>query len=259
MEKTATKVFLACALGALIGSIVALQLNQYFWWLGLIIGGFIGYLSYEFKKVMRIAPKAWKMAKGTDRKEIRIKIIRKTGKTLARILFGYSVCLVSGFLFLMNASILMVMISPGFYFWSKINKLSDPVYFQIAFIGAAVISSMFFLAAMCCEISDENDKYQDRKFTSLVIALVITPILTIPLLALYVTYKLAPWIIRFIKYLFILIHSDIRLLCATDAAIGTAIGYFSGSAIIGAIAGGIFGVINYKVVSQRILRLQPKT
>ncbi len=48
-----------------------------------------------------------------------------------------------------------------------------------------------------------------------------------------------------------------RLLCGVDAAIGTAVGYYFGNALIGAAAGAVFGVVNYWVVAVRILRLRP--
>ncbi|MBX4205497.1 MAG: hypothetical protein KW788_04960 [Candidatus Doudnabacteria bacterium] len=60
---------------------------------------------------------------------------------------------------------------------------------------------------------------------------------------------------RFSVFLFREIHSDVRLLCACDASIGAAIGYFTGNAVIGGIAGGIFGVLNYEVVSKRLLHI----
>ena len=44
--------------------------------------------------------------------------------------------------------------------------------------------------------------------------------------------------------------------CAVDAMIGAAVGFFAGSAIIGALVGGLFGVLNYEVVSKRLLHLQ---
>ncbi len=40
-------------------------------------------------------------------------------------------------------------------------------------------------------------------------------------------------------------------------AIGASIGYFSGNALIGALAGGVFGVLNYEILSKRILHLVP--
>lgn len=58
------KIFIACALGAGIGTAVALQLHPYFWWVGLITGGLVGYFSYEFKAVCRAVPQAWKEVVG---------------------------------------------------------------------------------------------------------------------------------------------------------------------------------------------------
>ena len=63
---------------------------------------------------------------------------------------------------------------------------------------------------------------------------------------------------KFVKTVFVLIHSDIRLLCGTDAAIGALIGYFTGNVIIGMLAGGIIGVVNYELISKRLLRLHLK-
>ena len=65
--------------------------------------------------------------------------------------------------------------------------------------------------------------------------------------------------VRFLKNftmtLFRLIHSELRLLCAVDAAIGTAIGYFAGNLLAGAIAGGLLGVINYEIITVRVMRV----
>ena len=61
---------------------------------------------------------------------------------------------------------------------------------------------------------------------------------------------------RLIVSVFKEIHSDIRLLCACDAALGAAIGYFTGNVILGAIAGGIFGVLNYEIVTKRLLKIK---
>jgi len=60
MNRESGKVFVACALGAFIGALAALELNSYFWWLGLIVGGLVGYLTYEFKEVIEAVRQAWK-------------------------------------------------------------------------------------------------------------------------------------------------------------------------------------------------------
>ena len=62
---------------------------------------------------------------------------------------------------------------------------------------------------------------------------------------------------RFVKYFFILIHSDELTLCAVDAAIGASLVYFwfAGSPLTGAVTGGLFGILNYEVVSKRLLKI----
>ena len=57
MSDTA-KTFLACALGALVGSLVALQFRPHFWWIGafIVVGGLVGYLAYDIPKVFGTIP-----------------------------------------------------------------------------------------------------------------------------------------------------------------------------------------------------------
>ncbi len=58
-----------------------------------------------------------------------------------------------------------------------------------------------------------------------------------------------------IAEVFRLIHSELRLLCAVDAGIGAAIGYFTGNPLIGAVAGGLLGVVNYEIITIRVMKL----
>lgn len=62
-------------------------------------------------------------------------------------------------------------------------------------------------------------------------------------------------ICKFTATLFRLIHSELRLLCAVDAALGTAVGYFSGNALIGATAGALLGVLNYEIITVRVMQI----
>jgi len=40
-----------------------------------------------------------------------------------------------------------------------------------------------------------------------------------------------------------------------DAALGTAVGYFTGNPLIGAVAGGLLGVVNYEIITVRVMKL----
>ena len=68
---------------------------------------------------------------------------------------------------------------------------------------------------------------------------------------------------KFFWKLFLLIHSEMRILCGVDAMIGAVIGYFVGSAAMGALYGGIVGVFNFLVITElclkRIWRVIPAT
>lgn len=46
------RIFIACAMGAGIEALIALQLQPYLLWIGLIAGGLVGYFSYDFKTVL---------------------------------------------------------------------------------------------------------------------------------------------------------------------------------------------------------------
>lgn len=69
---------------------------------------------------------------------------------------------------------------------------------------------------------------------------------------------IAVFAVRFGKQWFVLIHSDLRTLCLADAFLFAGIGILVGGPILAwMVGGGAFGVLNYQVVSLRILKLRP--
>lgn len=242
------KVFLACFLGAFIGTLVAFQINGVFWWLGLLAGGLIGYLSYEFKDVILAVRRTWNLLFG-------LKLYPRNFVTA----FLYTISL---YLWLALGGMLVTGLVDG----PKVFRISDIVFISI--IGAA----MAFLTGLI-SIFNEFDTEQMEvlgliwRFNPVFVLFYYLPkgiilfVLQLPKVfrkAFVLLAQFLKLLFKFIKTIFILIHSEIRLLCAIDAAIGTAIGYFAGSAIIGGIFGGLFGVLNYEVLSKRILHLAPQ-
>ncbi len=66
------------------------------------------------------------------------------------------------------------------------------------------------------------------------------------------------FISRFTRNLFILIHSDWRLLCGIDSLVGATAGFLLGNVFWGMLIGGLTGLLNYEILSVRILKLVPE-
>lgn len=255
------KIFVASTIGAAIGSIVALQVNANFWWAGALIGGFIGYLSYEWKEVIRAIPIAARAAfpalvRGMSEfvKEMREAWAWAFGRprpfVYLHLLFG------AIFSFLLTGDI-----------FKTINFESSPsplcAIFCIAilmFFLLSVISVFSFLCLSLPYCFGEDDSQDDEDFFSETSYLKMLKMhfLGIPkawgiLLWRFVS-SMTTGFVRFGWKMFLFIHSERRLLCGMDAMIGACVGYFSGSVLVGALAGGILGVVNYMYVTERVLR-----
>lgn len=243
------KIGISCALGAFIGSLIALQLGIYTWWIGMVVGGLVGYLGYEFKKVIDTIPIAWNKATKW-RPSRQYWVPRLKFWTLGVLIISQSVVII------LNV-----------YAWDKLLDSPAMLSVILGLIGVFPVLSVFWLASgYFSQLTEE----QWRETIKEVIAVQ-------PLILPFVFAIGVPWcvvvgirkyagpfarvlssalgvIYRFLKHLIVLIHSDERLLCGLDAAIGTAIGYYAGNAFIGAMSGLVFGVLNYEIVSKRILR-----
>lgn len=252
----ALKIFFSCALGAGIGAMVALELNQYFWWIGILVGGLIGYLSYEFKAVIAAIGQTWRqlIAWRPDKELLKLRI---------RFCWWLSLAVIG-----------MILIPVYLFCYSMIILFPSEEVVEIGgFISTCLIITAFFCFLL--SIAALLDLYQKDMKKCIPFLRRANPIFVyfywLPkgiLWCLKKTPVVVPVIIRgirkgfviigrFIKTVFILIHSEIRLLCGIDAAFGAGIGYFSGSVLIGMLIGGVVGVINYEVVSKRLLHLVP--
>lgn len=269
MERRA-RIFLACAFGAGIGSLVALKIAGLFWWVGMLIGGLGGYLVYDLAAIGRAMKIAWQAtAHWRPSKE-------------AKAIFWP--CLLAS---LALATTMMLGISLLFYLLSFMDgpaKAAEfgqvAVPFLLAYFIPSVWVAVFFTVyyselryakmdetALSRTINNfwglakyGNPFYAAYWLIRQILRGVWTIVRHIPagtmvlgkcLLALFI------WIGRFTKTVLVLIHSDLRLLCGCDAAIGAVVGYFAGNPLIGAAIGGIIGLLNYEIISVRLLHLAP--
>ncbi len=253
MNRDSLKVFLACFIGAGIGSLVALQISHAFWWVGLISGPFVGYINYEFRTVLRAIPQAYAAVRGW----------RPRRGALRLTLQGAAVgCAASQWMCIV-AFVIVALDS-----WSSVVKdiWAFPAFLLLMPCLFALIE---FLQA--CGDRNENEftpEMLKRTFRRTVLCSVPVVIFWHLPRGLYAAIILLPtaarlsvrggrtairFFVRFSWELFLRIHSEKRLICGTDSLIGAGIGYFAGNALIGALAGGLIGLLNYAFVTKRWL------
>lgn len=286
-NNTSLNVFFSVALGSLVGTIASLQFSLMFWWAGLIIGGVVGYIAYDFKKVTQAVPKAWKMATSIK--------VKKPDKEIwfFRIIYIFSF---SGAIYSCLSLIASLLILGEYLLHgNKSSFLSDYLIPSTAIYILVFI--VIALDAFLMKVDNpkkfvfafDNGSRKGYKLTPLEIVTIfgLTPLttpITVVCLAIVGIFLLAIKIFRsriiignyikkatffiavtiwvslgkFLWYLFKLVHNDVRAICFIDAVIGSIIGYSLESPLIGCLAGGTFGWFNYKVVALILLKLQPK-
>lgn len=232
------KIFLACGIGAFIGSLIALDMSKYFWWVGLLVGGFIGYLGYNVQEIPQAARKAYSSIRGFD---YPTRTFWKCWMILCGLIFVWTTNTFS---------------SLWLFFGPPALGYREGVKAACIFCSVGCVIGLFILMSDSTNHSGEEQLLRVLKKAILY---------SLPPVILFLLFRLIwklvvkmPVAIKFAKTFLIQIHSDLRLLCGIGAAIGTCIGYFAGSAVIGALAGGVFGVFNYEVISKLVLKIQSK-
>ena len=264
MLRTPGKIALVCSLGSFIGTIIALEVNLYFWWIGVIVGGFVGYIFYDFQQVLRAIRYAWGIVK-PDIQLIRAKILFLLAFLLLSVSLTIFCSLIMGILWLFNAS------SDTILGFSTVCLL-----FLFSILGSGLIVS-FFGVVLCGKDNTANNFIRVSgelmltnpvnvycrllpraiRWVSLIFYVFLCSFIAgLPNFARTVV-QFAVCVGLFFGNVFVFIHSDEKLLCGVDTAMGVTIGYFTGNALIGAIAGGLIGVVNFELISKRLLHLIP--
>lgn len=243
----AGKVFMACALGGGVGALVALQMWQPLWWVGMIVGGLTGYLTYEFNEVCRAVLLAWQKVTGW-------RPVCESWKTFFRLLPAVAVGPA------LSISLFIAVITVPFVVLESAEKGEVDLSMYCYSVGFVFV----FLSGLIARV-DVQVVVDGKKSLQEVLAVYWAgSVFWIALRAVKavkngprLVARTAVVVAKFLWQVFILIHSEMRLLCGLDAAIGAAIGYWLGNALIGALAGGIFGLVNFEVISKRWLKLVP--
>jgi len=253
MNKT-IHIALACLLGAGIGAVIAQEFNQYFWWIGVLIGGVIGYVSYEFSAVLKAIVIAWE--------EVR----KEHANGFARVRSGIKTAFAVTFETLTHFAGVLLVMTASFSWMIAIDLIDGKPNYITSFAGWFILSffGLMVTAAMVSfyEIF-RGPRKRDWNFwlcfvrdTNLLTVLVWwIPIGLFKLIGMMPATTKFVW--RFCSRIFILIHSQFRLICMTDAMIGAIAGYLLGNAVVGGLIGAVCGVLNYWLISVRWLKLKP--
>lgn len=228
------RVFTACALGGGFGAFLAHQVFYPSGWsllLGFLAGGLLSYLTYDFRGVMAAIPRAWRKTVNEMRELAAIFVVFIILASNVPIIIGVDALYPSNpDTRLILAFILLV----GFFtnLFRLINKYPEPRNMQ-----ETTISAVKWL----------------NPFANILVG--------IPYLVFWIFKGIILFLSHFAKNVFILIHSELRLLCLFDGGMGAVVGTLivgtlTGT-LVGALAGGIFGVLNFEIVSKRILKLVP--
>ncbi len=266
METKSGKVFVASALGAGIGTLIALSTGLHRWWIhlpvGLLVGGIVGYFSYEWRTVVRAIPRAARWAGPHFMEELSYArdFLRRHRPTwrgawtvLSRLAAGVAAEAT-------GASVLLGMAFLGEIWNPPEGTLPDKIMSGVLvfFIITGLGSGLWTFQVLMTERVDAKKSWRWAFFLSpigvalLMLRGIVWCVLHVPAAARFLG--------RFAWKLFLLVHSEERLICGVDAMIGAAVGFLAGrtlvppsAVLIGALAGGVLGVANYEIVTRRLL------
>ncbi len=254
---TENRISFACALGAFIGALLSLEIaarfeyGKYLWTIGAFIGGLVGYVSYQFKDIV------FACREQENRQKLFVRICKVLGKTLGFLrVCGYIMIIVV----VMSLNFMLLLSAVERSGSAPYTTAQHDIIVCIAF-GIATSAAI----TVCLLMADE-DRGRDTTLSGFTYYWVrhcnAFYLFWMVLCIMKWAIVRVPWLIRqcieFAQGVFIKVHSDIRTICFVDSVLGATVGYFLGSALVGAIAGAFLGVVNYHLVSVCWLKLVPK-
>ncbi|MCX6787048.1 MAG: hypothetical protein NTY93_00800 [Candidatus Kaiserbacteria bacterium] len=270
---------LACALGAFIGALSALEIQSrfvlglYLWPFGALFGGIVAYFAGEFGQLRDGIVRSYRVS--ADNISCAYGAIEKWKpdklywKMVAAVMIGLLICALSSFLLIC----ILVSVGDKQIFRQPILALGASLVCVMAVGSVFLCSILTILAPALLQLAQigeyerlTKDGWKLFKFGNPI----VLPFFISYCIAKYFRRNAGHFILvmlfvsieamQFVVRTFVYVHSERRRLRLVDATLGAAIGgFFFGSAILGAIIGGALGGINYELVSVRWLKLVPST
>jgi len=243
MFREVAKQTLGVIVGGVIGGLIAFLIGESFWWIGVLSGGFIGYLAGEPRELLQGLRTAFAHLKPVDRPWYRLMI-----GFLTSISFGIVVC--GGFA--------LLCLSPrAVHFWINVS-----IVVMGSIIGLLSILPALYMENIEKDYVPLNGIFKKRKWINTII---VGPFVVVSLVGLFIysfwKYFFVPFFKasgRFFRY----IHSRKRAIRLVDAMIVAFIAWrFGGNipeiATIGIVGGLVVAPIHYYLVSIKLLGLVP--
>lgn len=266
------KIAIACFIGGVTCSGVALLVSPAYWWLGLLAGFAGGYVSFEFTAVPAAVKKV--LANIPERKKVRQFIADcELQRKMKELWNGIKATFVVLFA-LVGIFGLMVSLMTSIAFWGAPVGYRTVAHNTIHDPWTYVYTLAVLIAIICIYIAAGGADTKKDKREALLVGLgvmLLTPlpglVTSAPVFGIGCTYYI---LAKIIWPAVRAIHSSKRILCGVDGMLGGAASYIwliTPEASIsqrvmlilfGGLLGSAFGVLNFEVVSKRLLKLFPK-
>ena len=259
MKKKSLSDLLGCAIGAFVGTLIAIEIHSrfilgaYFWILGAFAGGIIGWFIGEFNELYTSVVRSY-------REVVNWKPDKIHWEATFSLIAGFVACaLSSGLLAFMTFSFIpekrpIVTMSVAI---TLVPCMAVFVVTSLATVGFSICA----MVSLFCNVRKNKD---DIKLGLALLKFgnpIVLPFFGIWLVASYIwqngtrivnkiismTYFVGNEIVQFSVRAFIYAHSEKRRIRFVGAFLGTVIGFFFGSAILGAVAGIIAGGISREI------------
>lgn len=263
MEKTSFRVAIACLAGGVLGSLAGIEFaDRYHFasgialFMGMLMGALVGYMTYHPERIWDGLVHAWEATLGRD---VSTPVVDKFNELWADrreilknagVSFGYLALLLGSlYITVILSGYTMDVLDPG---WGeKYHQLAE---WSLLWPGFPLTLGTLMGFMMAVVGDDPPMPTKERLLWS-----------QAPLIGFLLPFALIGGLMRllclkkfaYIRTFFRFIHSEIRTLCAFDSALGAAIGFYAGSWIVGGLAGLVFGLLSYELVSKRWLKLIP--
>ena len=255
MDSKTRKIFVACALGAMAGMSTASILPFLVWWMGALVGGITSGALYAFGDILRYAPAAAKIAwKEQIYLPRALNTLTDAAKRIKRVPLYKK---------LQAVSMLIFFATMAFCIWANWVGILEERYLLLSFaylLGSGLMMLWAFFCGSTAQIAFII-------FLQTPPGMLLACIAFLCLMAAMMAIEGWPLLKAFIRNLFFFIYSRELVLCAVDGALGAGVSYILfvlignmelGPALLsGGLLGGLLGVVNYEIVSKRLLHLAP--